>query len=126
MKTLERGFGVSIGWINERVSSGWYNLIHTRTRDMAADIQTKCVADPQSWRHLRSIINVYSPEDLEQGNLDLDVTDETDNDFEGINRHYYRIMLGASNDSDMRKAVKLKPTKFKPKAATAVRFFDMD
>ena len=38
MTTLERGFGVSIAYIHDRVTSGDFNLIHTESRDMSADI----------------------------------------------------------------------------------------
>ena len=46
MKTLERGFGVVIGWINEQIAKGFFNIIHTRTRHMSADIYTKCCQNP--------------------------------------------------------------------------------
>ena len=45
MKTLERGFGINIGWNNERILSGDYDLIHTSTKHMIADIYTKCMAN---------------------------------------------------------------------------------
>ncbi len=46
MTTLERGFGVSIAYIHDRVMSGEFNLIHTESRDMSADIYTKGIANP--------------------------------------------------------------------------------
>ena len=62
MTTLERGHGVQIGWINERLVSGDYNLIHTRTQHMAADIYTKYFSNPETWQRLLLLIHVYTPE----------------------------------------------------------------
>ncbi len=45
MKTLERCFGVSVAWINEQMRSGDYNMVHTRTHDMSADIYIKGFTD---------------------------------------------------------------------------------
>ena len=70
MKTLERGFGVIIGWINEMINSGRYNLRHTGTDDMSADLYTKCIHDQNVWRHLKRIINVYDPKEVENGDFD--------------------------------------------------------
>lgn len=117
MKTLERGFGVSIGWINEKINSGMYNLIHTRTDDMSADIYTKCIQDHNTWRHLKRIINVYSPQEVDEGSFDPDIAGGDTAASSDLNPHYWRIMSGSSNDTDQRKAVKTKPSKFKPKPA---------
>ena len=69
MKTLERGHGVSIGWINSRVNSGDYNLVHTRTQHMSADIYTKGINNPDTWNRLRKLINVYTPLEISSGDL---------------------------------------------------------
>jgi hypothetical protein len=62
MKTLERNFGCKIGWIHERIRDGYYNLIHTRTKDMTADIYTKGFTDAVLWTRLRRLCNIYTPE----------------------------------------------------------------
>ena len=49
MKTLERGFGIVIGWNHQRIESGDYILIHTRSSHQAADIYTKGISYPTTW-----------------------------------------------------------------------------
>ena len=61
MKTLERCFGVSVAKINERMRSGDYFMVHTRTHDMSADIYTKGFTDVALFNRLRALINVFSP-----------------------------------------------------------------
>ena len=56
MKTLERGFGVDIAWNHDRIESGDYDLIHTRSSHMAADIFTKPFSGPAPWTRLRRCI----------------------------------------------------------------------
>ena len=56
-----------IGWINERLTTGDYNLIHTRTQHMSADIYTKYFSNPETWQRLLMLINVYTPEQLAAG-----------------------------------------------------------
>ena len=74
MKFLERGHGVSIGWIHHRIDGGWYNMIHTRTEHMAADVYTKAFVDPNKWDRLRKLINVFTPRERELGELCPDNT----------------------------------------------------
>ena len=40
MKDLERCFGVSLAWGHQRMMSGDYIMVHTRSHDMSADIYT--------------------------------------------------------------------------------------
>ena len=47
MTTLERGHGVIVGWINERLMSGDYNLTHTRTRHMSGDLYIRSISPIQ-------------------------------------------------------------------------------
>ena len=56
MKTLERSFGVSVGWINEQLEKGSYDLVHTSTNHMTADIDTKCMDAADQWHVLRRLI----------------------------------------------------------------------
>ena len=72
MKTLERGHGVSIAWIHERVTQGDYNVIHTRTDHETADIATKTFTDVRLWCRLRMLVNVYSPEQRKRGDYNPD------------------------------------------------------
>ena len=60
MKTLERGFGVDIAWNHDRIESGDYDLIHTRSSHMAADIFTKPVEKAKFVRMRDYIMNVHS------------------------------------------------------------------
>ena len=69
MKFLERGHGISIGWIHDRIEQGWYNMIHTRTEHMTADIYTKAFNEPRKWDRLRLLVNVFTPDELSSGNL---------------------------------------------------------
>ena len=117
MKTLERGFGVDIAWNHARVESGDYDLIHTRSSHMAADIFTKPFPGPAPWTRLRRLINIYSPQELAEGWLSPDQKDYPAKDIEGIdepvnhlNPHYTYIMSGASTlKTDFRKPIKKKP-----------------
>jgi len=123
MKTLERGHGVSIAWINERIISEEYNLIHTGTKYMTADIYTKGFVNKVLWDRLRKLINVYSPKEIEE----LQFTPIPDDDDlmaqdgvmtemgNPVNTHYFEIMRGESTlTTDFRKPAKVKPMK-KPK-----------
>ena len=67
MKTLERNHGVVLGWMHERVKAGDYNLIHTRSEDMSADLYTKAFTQRPLWTRLRKLVNIYTPEEIEDG-----------------------------------------------------------
>ena len=41
MKTLEKCFGVYVGWIHQRIMSPDYNLVYTGTKHMCADIYAR-------------------------------------------------------------------------------------
>ena len=56
MKTLERGHGVSIGWLHERAEQGDYVIVPTRSEDMSADIYTKSIMDAKTWNTLRKLL----------------------------------------------------------------------
>ena len=58
MKTLERNHGVVLGWMHERVKEGNYNLIHTRSEDMSADLFTKAFTQKVIWTKLRKLVNI--------------------------------------------------------------------
>ena len=73
MKTLERGFGINIGWNNERIMSGDYELIHTSTKHMIADIYTKCMANPDDWSILRRLVGIFEKSEWEAGDFSPDV-----------------------------------------------------
>ena len=136
MKTLERGHGVSVGWINERIVSGNYNLIHTRTKHMSADIYTKAFANPETWHRLRKLISIYSPEELASNSFNPidygadDLSGASSAQSSGspggwvqeqcVNPQYFEIMNGTSTaTSDLRNPIKVK--KPKVKAKTRVR-----
>ena len=121
MKTLERGHGVSIGWLHEWVATGDYNLVHTRSTNMTADIFTKPFIDPVTWTRLRRLVNVYTPDEMKSLVLNLDYLDVTETDDEkndnerhkgNLNQAYHRIMSGPLTlNSDNRKAVKVMASK---------------
>ena len=75
MKTLERCFGVSLGWIYQRIKTRDYNLIHTGTKSMCADIYTKAISNKDIWNKLRMLINIFSREEIENGEFSPDVMD---------------------------------------------------
>ncbi len=117
MKTLERGFGVSIAWCYERLNSGDYTIVHTRTSHMAADIYTKPFEDVSVWTRLRRLINVYSPKEIADGLLSPDPSSYPERDTVGVvinpadvNPHYTYILSGESElNTNYRKPAKLKP-----------------
>ena len=121
MKTLERGLGVSIGWLRERVATGDYNLVHTRSTNVTADIFTKPFTDLVTWTRLRRLVNVYTPDELSAMILNPDYSDVAETDDEkmqnerhkgNLNQAYHRTMSGPSTlNTDNRKAVKVKASK---------------
>ena len=96
MKTLERGHGVSIGWLHERVATGDYNLVHTRTTNMTADIFTKPFTDPVTWTRLRRLVNVYTPEEMENLILNPDYNDVNETDDEKAENEKNRAKFESS------------------------------
>ncbi len=113
MTTLERGFGVSIAYIRNRVTSGELNLIHTESRDMA-DIYTKGIANPELFTRLRKLINVFSPQEIEKRNLQPKEygkeRDTIPKDQKGYaNPQFFNAMSGESTAcTDFRKSAKVK------------------
>ena len=73
MKTLEKCFGVNVGWIYQRIKSKDYNLYHTGTKHMCADIYTKAFSNAIVWNTLRKLINVFNAEEIELGDFSPDV-----------------------------------------------------
>ena len=124
MKTLERGFGVNIGWNHDRVESGDYVLVHTRSTCMSADIYTKGFSNPVAWTRLRRLINIYTPAEVANGCFNPEADMYAPKDIEGIevdpthaNPTYTYILAGDSIlNKDPRKAVKKKTPKAKAKA----------
>ena len=122
MKTLERNFGVSIGWCHDRVESLDYVLIHTRTSHMAADIYTKGFRAPDVWIRLRRLINVYTIDEIKNFQFSPEHSSYSTKDVEDVvvdsndlNPHYTYIMSGESVlNTDFRKPVKTKSPKKKP------------
>ena len=82
MRTLERGHGVSMGWLHERVATGDYNSIHTRSTNMTADIFTKPFTDPVTWTRLRRLVNVYTPDEMKNMTLNREYNDITETEEE--------------------------------------------
>lgn len=72
MKTLERRHDVLIGWIHERVRKGSYNVIHTRTDHMTADICTKPFTDVNLWKRFCMFANVYFLQENHDSNFNPD------------------------------------------------------
>ena len=66
MKTLERGHGVSISWLHEKCCGDTpeYQIIHTGTKDMTADLYTKRICDEPTWNTLRRLINVFHEKEV--------------------------------------------------------------
>ena len=102
-KKNERGHGVQLAWNHERFSSDDYVSIHTRTSHMTADIYTKGFNDANTWRRLRRLINIYTPEELSNGWLSPETHSYLAKDVEGVevdikdvNPHYTYIMSGES------------------------------
>jgi hypothetical protein len=125
MRTLERCFGVRVGWIYQRVTSGDYNLIHTNTKHMCADIYTKAMPNPVLFNRLRKLINICTEEEVAAGdfNPDVDLSKDvnpeafTSMDATALNTHYYTAYSSEStHKTDFRKPAKLKPKKKKPPA----------
>ena len=124
MKTLERGFGIDIGWNNARILSGDYELIHTSTKHMIADIYTKCMCNVDDWEILRRLVGIFLDTEFYDGDFSPDVLRLAAADSESesaaclkediLNHHYRMAMSGESTkNSDFRKVVKVKPPKKK-------------
>ena len=58
-----------IGWTHERVKAGDYNLNHTSPGDMSADLYTKAFTQKPIWTKVRKLVNIYTPEEIKDGNL---------------------------------------------------------
>ena len=124
MQTLERGFGIDIGWNNARILSGDYELIHTSTKHMIADIYTKCMCNVEDWEILLKLVGIFMDNEFNAGNFNPDVHRIANADKESaaaecvkediLNHHYRMAMSGESTkNSDFRKVVKVKPPKKK-------------
>ena len=59
MKTLERQHGVIIAWIHNELLDGRYNVVHTSTDHMTADLFTKTFTDAVLWGRLRKFVNFH-------------------------------------------------------------------
>ena len=105
MKTLERGHGVSVGWIHEKIETREYNLIHTSTDVMAADIYTKAISKPIKLDILRKQVSVFTQEEQSTGRYLCGV--DTISPSMTLNLTYSKIVSGlSSSSSDLRKPVK--------------------
>ena len=62
MKELERAFGVYVSWNCSRLNSGDYEIGHTRSHAMIADISTKGFDDACLYARLLLLMNLYSPQ----------------------------------------------------------------
>ena len=124
MKTLERGFGIDIGWNNSRILSGDYELIHTSTKHMIADIYTKAMCNAEDWNILRKLVGIFTEEEFNSGDYNPDVhrlaTADQESDAakclkEQILNHHYRMAMSgeSTKNSEFKKAVKVKPPKKK-------------
>ena len=67
MKDLERCFGVSLAWGHQRMMSGDYIMVHTRSHDNSADIYTKGFLNKTLFRRLKVLTNMYTQEELDKG-----------------------------------------------------------
>ena len=115
MKTLERNFGVSVAWLNERLKSGEYIIVHCGSKNMSADIYTKGFTDKSLWEMLNQLTDVFTPAQIRDFNVNPAVLKDED-DVEvrpagNLNTQYYEIMENASMEEE-RKPIKQK----KPKA----------
>ena len=114
MKTLERCFGVSLAWLNLRLRSGDYVVIHTRSHEMSADIYTKGFVDAKLFHRLKKLMNIFTREELEEGLLNPDpLTGEGKIDEEALgstsaNPQYAIIRLGPSSATTNQKPIKQK------------------
>jgi len=125
MKTLERNAGISIGYLHERVLSGDYLLLHTRSCDMTADIYTKATRDVANWLRMKKLINVYSWEDIDRLNWNPTVVPYEGTDASSIprqkNQQYWILMHGPGIGTDQRKPVKVKTPKTKKIVVKSVK-----
>ena len=120
MKDLERCFGISLAWGHQRIESGDYVLIHTRSHDMAADIYTKGFQNrPLFWR-LRQLINIYTVAEIDNWELNPAILGDDAQPVENqksddLNSQYKIIISGANSKTKIKKAIKVK-AKAKAKA----------
>ncbi len=56
---------MSLAWLNNRMMSGDYKLVHTRSHDMSAGIHTKGFNDVGLYRRLRMLSNIFTPDEVE-------------------------------------------------------------
>ena len=57
---------VSVQYIHDRIESGDYAIVQTRSHDMQADIYTKGFNNKGLFQRLRIMIKYYSPEEIEK------------------------------------------------------------
>jgi len=121
MKTLERNFGVSVAWLNERLKSGEYIIVHCGSKNMSADIYTKGFTDKCLWERLNQLTNVFTPAQIKDFNINPAVIkDEEDlviRPVGNLNTQYYEIMKNASLEEE-RKPIKQKKPKAKARPAS--------
>ena len=60
MRHLSRTHRVSVAWLHEQYQRENFVVSYVRSCDMAADIFTKSIPNPEAWRMARMKINVLS------------------------------------------------------------------
>ncbi len=65
MQPLDQIPGINVGWVHAKVADGSYNMIHTRTEHMTADLYTKSFKDFALWGRLKMLANIYSPKQMD-------------------------------------------------------------
>ena len=58
MRHLSRAHRVSVAWLHEQYERGNFTFTCVKSSDMAADIFTKSIPNPDGWRSARQKINV--------------------------------------------------------------------
>ena len=67
---------VSLAWGHQRMMSGDYIMVHTRSHDMSADIYTKGFLNKTLFRRLKLLTNLYTQEELDKGWLNPPALDD--------------------------------------------------
>ena len=64
MRHLTRTHGLCVGWLNERLVAGGFELVYEPSASMRADIFTKSITNPQKWTNACNLIGLSWVDDV--------------------------------------------------------------
>ena len=116
---------VSLAWLNARLRSGDYVMIHIRSHDMSADIHTKGFVDRLLFHRLKMLTNIYSLDEIDKDDLNpapLDAGGQRIAIASDLNTQYARIAGGIVPKTNAKNHSKRRPPRPKPKRSHCIGF----